>query len=226
MKQAGRQVGRFNKERFLYSILKNFMQKLFSPYLKSIGSPDAKAVSRISKPLRRLSAQHLVEFILFFPFFLAVLGILMDFSMALYSNYKFNLALHQSINMISMENKLQSDVTEIADRIKNTTRASMKNSKAIYADTVETGIVFMGDMTAVTASYNYITAFTLVNAFFPALPEKFFFKTAIIVNDAILRPNYYSITNSDLEYIFSTLSQEDEPEPTTPQTPESGEGGA
>lgn len=155
----------------------------------------------------RSKAQHLVEFVLFFPFLIGIIGLLTEIAYGLNTGIELNSALNRALGAVS---SIQRDETATKDVIEeelyqNTYEILVKR-KVPYAKTLEVETLEVDDFLVSIATYEYTYAFNLVNTFFSAVPEKFHFKSVVISNKSLFAPNSYNLDEVTLENTFKNYS--------------------
>ncbi len=169
-------------------------------------------------------AQHLVELVLFFPFLVGIIGILTEVAYGLNTGIELNSALNNAVTIASKNQRSEENCSYdiIESEIYENTHKVLRARKVPYADTLKVQIFEMEGFYITIGTYEYTYAFKLVNLFFPAIPEKFYFKNIVITNKALFLPNDYEIYDNDLISDFSGNSQTEEStggEVETPQQP-------
>lgn len=154
----------------------------------------------------RKSAQQLVEFLLVAPFIVIFFGILTEYAYALNVNLTINQGLKEvtstvysqiapGMNASDVNTLVQKELSDFltANNVPNREENGLKVNYVIVDDNA----VFI-------ASYKYISAFTLPQAYFHFLPESFNFTSTSLVPVAFLKPNNYSnISSVQLDKIWS-----------------------
>lgn len=152
----------------------------------------------------RKKAQHLVELMLFFPFFCAILGMLLDFSMSLYSNYRFSLALQEVVTHAWADRKLGSS-EDMRELIEKRLAEQMQKKHIAYSSNVVVAIpAIIEDTSIIVGTYEYTPVFTLLHAIIPGMPKRFSFRTVIPINASILKQNFYALPENDLSAAFGS----------------------
>lgn len=153
-------------------------------------------------------AQHLVELVLFFPFLIGIIGLLTEIAYGLNTGIELNSALNRAIGIVSSAQKSNSTTQDtIREEIQNNTYDILVKRKVPYANTLKVETLEVDDFLVSIATYNYTYAFKLVNMFFSAVPEKFYFKSVSIANKSLFKPNSYDINNNSLTNDFSAYNQ-------------------
>lgn len=152
-------------------------------------------------------AQHLVELVLFFPFLIGIIGLLTEIAYGLNTGIELNSALNRAVGLVSSVHREQiADQNTIRSEIQAETYNILVARKVPYANTLKVETLEVDDFLVSIATYNYTYAFKLVNMFFNAIPEKFYFKSITITNKSLFKPNSYNIKNTALTDEFSTYS--------------------
>ena len=153
---------------------------------------------------KRSKTQHLVEFVLFFPFLVGIIGLLTEIGYGLSSAIELNTALNRAVGAASTvyRNSQNSSYKNISQEIRNNTFKILVSRKVPYPDTLNVQSFEMDDLVITIGTYSYTYAFTLVNTFFDAIPEKFRFKSIVVTNKALFLPNSYDISNYRLSNDF------------------------
>ncbi len=153
---------------------------------------------------KRSKAQHLVEFVLFFPFLVGIIALLFEIGYGLNAGIELNNALNRAVGSASAQYRSiqNSSYRKISREIQDNTQKILASRKVPYSDTVEVQTFEVEDFTISVATYTYTYAFTLVNTFFGAIPDEFYFKSIVISNKALFLPNSYNITNTNLTNDF------------------------
>ena len=151
-------------------------------------------------------AQHLVEFVLFFPFLIGIIGVLTEIAYGLNTGIELNSALSSAVYNASFIYRTQENSSKetIEKEIYENTYKILKSRKVPYINTLKIETLDTEGFYVTIGSYNYTYAFKLVNLFFSAIPDKFYFKSVIITNKSLFLPNDYKIYDDDLIYDFST----------------------
>ena len=153
-------------------------------------------------------AQHLVELVLFFPFLIGIIGLLTEIAYGLNTGIELNSALNRAVGIVSsVQREKNADLTDIENEIYQNTYNILVARRVPYADTLKVDTLEADDFIVSIATYNYTYAFQLVNLFFDAVPEKFYFKSIALTNKALFAPNSYDIQNNTLTDEFNTYSQ-------------------
>lgn len=148
----------------------------------------------------RSKAQHLVELVLFFPFLIGIIGLLTEIAYGLNTGIELNSALNRAVGIVSSVQRTASNASEddIRNEIYTNARSIMIARNVPYVDTLAVETLDTDGFLVTIGTYNYTYAFVLVNMFFSAIPEKFYFKSVVISNKALFAPNSYTIDDASL----------------------------
>lgn len=168
------------------------------------------------KIFKNRKAQQLVEFLLVAPFVVIFLGILTEYAYALNCNMTLTQGLKDVTSSIYKEIKPDMTTDDIRNLVKTDLETYIKaNNVPVGGDYVlDVGYNFVqlnpanpADTNSVfIASYTYTPAFTLPNAYFHILPDKFtFMATSSIPTTFLISNNYGSAFDSlKLDRIWSS----------------------
>lgn len=154
---------------------------------------------------KRSKAQHLVEFVLFFPFLIGIIGFLTEIGYGLNTGIELNTALNRAVGATSavQRDESNSSIQTINSEIQTNAYNILVSRKVPYADTLKVETLETDEFIISIATYSYTYAFKLVNLFFNAIPEEFHFKCIAISHKALFMPNDFSIQNSTLNDDFN-----------------------
>lgn len=136
-------------------------------------------------------AQQLVEFLLVVPFMVIILGILTEYAYAL----NINMTLSEGIKTVNslIYSQIKPGMTEEDVRIlvKSNLIDYLKtnNAPTKTENNINVSYATIGQTTVFMSTYTYIPAFTLPNAYFKILPDKFDFVATAAVPTAFLSTN-------------------------------------
>ena len=169
---------------------------------------------------KRSKAQHLVEFVLFFPFLVGIIALLSEIGYGINAGIELNSALNRAVGAASSiyRNNNNSSYKDISKEIQDNTRKILASRKVPYSNTVKVQTFEVEDFTISVATYTYTYAFTLVNTFFGAIPDEFHFKSIVISNKALFLPNSYNITDTNLANDFTDYRNTAQQNEESPQT--------
>lgn len=193
---------------------------------------EFKKTNKKNKTLRAFGlkyskAQHLVELVLFFPFLIGIIGILTEIAYGLNTGIELNSALDNAVSIVSSQEK-NSDFTieDAKEEIKDNAQKVLNSRRIPYSDTLDIDILETQGFYVIIGSYTYKYTFKLVNLFFNAIPENFYFKNITAINKSLFMPNdfliYDSDLNSDLDSNNTTQENTEEETATEEATEEDG----
>lgn len=151
-------------------------------------------------------AQHLVELVLFFPFLIGIIGVLTEIAYGLNTGVELNSAINNAVSNTSSIQRTSENasIKTIEKEIYEDAHKILVARKIPYADSLKVEILEAEGFYIIIGSYDYTYAFKLVNLFFNAIPEKFYFKSIVATNKALFLPNSYGVFDSDLTSDFDS----------------------
>lgn len=156
---------------------------------------------------KKLKAQQLVEFLLVAPFIVIILGILTEYAYALNVDMTLNTGLKSVTSSIYSEIKPNMTRADIKKMVQDHLSDYMKQNNAPVQSDNELKVDYLtiGQNAVFTATYKYLSAFTLPNVYFHVLPDEFNFCATAPVPAAFLKSNNYDAINSEkLDIIWSS----------------------
>lgn len=157
---------------------------------------------------KKKKAQQLIEFLLVAPFMVIILGILTEYAYALSINMTLSQGLKTTASSIYSEIKPGMSASTIRTTFQNDFKKylSDNNVPTNAENNIQVGYAIVNQTAVFMASYTYLPAFTLPNAYFKFLPDKFNFFATAAVPAAFLKPNDYSlgINSRALDKIWSS----------------------
>ena len=154
---------------------------------------------------KRSKAQHLVEFVLFFPFLIGIIGFLTEIGYGLNTAIELNTALNRAVGAAAavQRDENNSSIQTINSEIQTNAYNILVSRKVPYCDTLKVETLETDEFIISIATYSYTYAFKLVNLFFNAIPDEFHFKSIAISHKALFMPNDFSIQNTTLDNNFN-----------------------
>ena len=164
------------------------------------------------KKKNKKPAQHLVEFIIFFPFLIGIIGLLSELGFGLNTGIELNSALSSAVNSVSTKTRTQdnSSLEAINQEIRNETKGMLVGRLVPYLkddEVLNVETLMTEDFLVSIATYKYTMAFELANLFFHSLPKEFVFSAVAITNNALFLPNSFQYTNDNLKEIFKAYAE-------------------
>lgn len=157
---------------------------------------------------KRSKAQYLVEFVLFFPFLIATIGVLTEIAYGLNNGIEANAALNRAVAITSstLRDETNSDSNIIKEEIQQKAKEILIARKVPFSDSFEVEVLEVDDFFVAIGKYTYTYTFKLVNTFFQAIPDEFHFTSVALVNKAHLKPNNFTLENDALTSTFNNYA--------------------
>jgi hypothetical protein len=150
--------------------------------------------------MKKYKAQHIIEFVILFPFLIALFVLCMQLGNALALNFKFVNVLNQTINKVAFTSPTKAEIEQLV-------REKLSLSKFPDADNVSVEIVKVNEMDVIIGKYQYKTPLYSAKAIFESTPQDFISSAIIPVNEAILRDNTYNMTQDELDVFIQNLNE-------------------